>query len=167
MDAHNNLDARMLRNVMIGFVMAATLGAARESRAADAEIGVQAGPITTEQFGARGYAGWNATSWLNVEAGVLIVHEGAIFDVTPMFHSTGAFFVGAGIGYGYNNVQNDRQSEGSIFHDVFEVGYKATPRVTLRWDVQHWSNGGHYNPAFGTPANGGYTAFTFGVTYRL
>ena len=155
----------MFQRTFIGFAIAAFVGLSVESRAA--EVGVQVGPITTEHVALRGYGAWNATSWLDVEGGALVVHEGAIFDITPMFHSTGSFFVGAGIGWGYNVVQNDRQSEGAIFHDVFEVGYRTTQRVTLRWDVQHWSNGGHYNPAFGSPANGGYTALTFGVAYRF
>jgi hypothetical protein len=165
MEAGGILDTTMFQKTLIGFVIAALVGLAAESHAA--EVGLQGGPITTEHVALRGYGAWNVTSWLDVEAGALVVPEGAIFDITPMFHSPSRFFVGAGIGWGYNLVQNDRQSEGAIFHDVFEVGYRATERSTLRWDVQHWSNGGHYNPAFGTQANGGYTALTIGVSYRF
>src|SRR5262245_16487212 len=100
MEAGGILDTTMFHRALIGFVIGAVVGLAAESQAA--EVGVQGGPITTEHVAFRGFGAWNVTSWLDIEAGALVVPEGAIFDVTPMFHSTSRFFVGAGIGWGYN-----------------------------------------------------------------
>jgi hypothetical protein len=153
------------RRTIVALATFAALALSADAYAA--EIGIEIGPVTAETIATRGYAAWNATRWLALEAGVLVVPNGTIVDVTPMFHTPGTFFVGAGIGFGYNFVDNTIQSEGAIFHDVLGLGYKMTERCSLLVHVQHWSNGGHDNPTFGTTANGGYTAVTFGITYRF
>jgi len=157
--------SRAFQKIVVALVFSVPLVVTADVYAA--EIGIQIGPVTTETVATRGYAAWSATPWLSLEAGALVVPDGAIIDVTPMFHTTGTLFVGAGIGFGYNFVNNTVQSEGAIFHDVLGLGYKMTERSSLLVHVQHWSNGGRYNPAFGTTTNGGYTAVTFGVAYRF
>jgi hypothetical protein len=132
-----------------------------------AGVGVQLGPIAPEGVAIRGHAVWNARNWLAIDSGALGVRQGAILDVTPMFHSAGRLFGAAGIGVGYNWVQNPRQSQGAIFHDVIGGGYRISNAFVLTCDVQHWSNGGIHNPLFGSHANRGYTALMFGMTHRL
>jgi hypothetical protein len=132
-----------------------------------AGVGVQLGPIVPEGVAIRGYAAWSASNRLQIESGALVVRQGAILDVTPMFHTTRPLFAALGIGLGYNAVQNPRQSKGAIFHDVIGGGYTLSKAFTLTCNVQHWSNGGKYNPAFGSKANRGYTAIMFGMTERL
>lgn len=132
-----------------------------------AGVGVQLGPIVPEDIAIRGYAGWNAGDRLSIESGALVVRHGAILDLTPMFHSAGRLFAAAGIGLGYNAVQNQRQSKGAIFHDVIGGGYRISNAFVLTCNLQHWSNGGKYNPIFGSHANRGYTALLFGMTQRL
>jgi hypothetical protein len=128
---------------------------------------VQLGPIAPERIAIRGEAVWDVQHWLSLQSGVLAVRQGAIVDITPMFHSAGHVFAAAGIGIGYNVIDDSRQSKGAIFHDVIGGGYRVSTAVTLTCDVQHWSNGGIYNPVFGSRANRGYTALMFGISRRL
>ncbi len=130
-----------------------------------AGVGVELGPITTEGMAVRGYALWQIRPILAVEPGALVVRQGVVIDVTPMLRTTGPLFVSAGVGFGYNSVDNVKQSRGAIFHDVLGAGYTASQRVTLRCEMQHWSNGGPRNPVFGTHVNRGYTALLLGMTY--
>lgn len=150
---------------VVGLVTIAVLVLATDVQGAG--VGVQLGPIVPEAVAIRGYAVWNAGDRLIVEAGTLVVRDGAIPDVTPMFHSAGRLFAAAGIGLGYNAVQNQRQSKGAIFHDVIGGGYRISTAFALTCNLQHWSNGGRFNPAFGSHANRGYTALMFGIMQRL
>jgi hypothetical protein len=144
----------------------AVLVSATTTRAAD--LGMQLGPVAPEGIAVRGHAVWNAHDWLDIQAGVFAAPHGVIPDLTPIFHSPGRhLFIAAGVGIGYNGVHDSRQSKGAIFHDVIGGGYKVSTAVTVTCDLQHWSNGGIYNPVFGTHANRGYTALMFGMTRRL
>jgi hypothetical protein len=150
---------------VVGLVTIAVLVLA--SNVQGAGVGVQLGPIVPESIAIRGYAVWNTGARLAVESGALVVRQGAILDVTPMFHSSGRLFAAAGIGVAYNAIQNQRQSKGAIFHDVIGGGYNISKAFAVTCHVQHWSNGGRYNPLFGTHFNRGYTALMFGMTQRL
>jgi hypothetical protein len=149
----------------VALLAIAVLGLAADVQGAG--VGVQLGPIVPEGVAIRGYAAWGARDRLSIESGALVVRQGAIVDVTPMFHTSGRLFGALGIGLGYNAVQNPRQSKGAIFHDVIGGGYTVSKAFALTCNVQHWSNGGKYNPAFGSKANRGYTAIMFGITQRL
>lgn len=151
---------------VVGLITIAVLVLATDVQGAG--VGVQLGPIAPAEGAAvRGYALWNAGDRLTLESGGLLVRQGAILDITPMFHSTGRLFAAVGIGVGYNAVQNQKQSRGAIFHDVIGGGYGISKGFSFTCNVQHWSNGGKYNPLFGTHANRGYTALMFGMTERL
>lgn len=132
-----------------------------------AEVGIQIGPEPVEKVATRGYAGWNVTPWFTLQAGALVVHQGVIPDVTPVFHTTGPLFGEIGVGFGDNRIDNGRQINGAIFHDIVGLGYVMTQRSSALVNVQHWSNGWPHNPVFGFAPNGGYTALTLGIAYRF
>jgi hypothetical protein len=140
---------------------------ARPARLCAAEFGLQFGPEPAETIATRCYAALDVTPWLSLQAGALIVHQGAIPDVTPMFHTTGPIFASIGVGFGDNQVDNGRQTKGAIFHDVVGLGYTMTEHAAALFNVQHWSNGWPHNPVFGVSPNGGYTAVTLGLAYRF
>jgi len=140
---------------------------AKPVRLRAAELGIQSGPEPIEKIATRGYAGWDVTRWLTLQAGVLVVHQGVIPDVTPMFHMTGPLFADIGVGFGDNRIGNVRQIKGAIFHDVAGMGYTMNSHASALLDVQHWSNGWPRNPVFGFAPNGGYTTLTLGLQYRF
>lgn len=124
--------------------------------------GLSANSPIAERVGLRFPTKW---SWLNTEVGVLGTKGGGIVDVTPMFHlfSIGKDgWVEAGVGLGDNFINDSKQSQGLIFHDVIRVGYKQ-----FFVEGAHYSNGGSFNPLFGTPNNSGYSYVMAGAVIHF
>jgi len=103
--------------------------------------------------------------WLTVETGALMTNGGGIMDVTPMARlisiSKNAS-IEAGIGLGGNFINNSGQSQGLIFRDVIRFNYKQ-----YFVEGAHYSNGGKFNPVFGTSDNGGYSYLMGGVRFKF
>jgi len=128
---------------------------------------VQIGPVTSQGVSERLAVSRQIRSWLNVSVGLLVTSGGPILDVTPMIQTPGRLFSHAGIGLGYNGVHSPEQSQGVIFREVAGVGYKVTQNVTVTVDVVHYSNGGAYNPIFGTDRNQGYSGVLLGIGQKF
>lgn len=127
-----------------------------------AEVGASVSGDPAVRFGLRMPTKW---AWLNTEVGVMGTKNGGIVDVTPMWHiaSIGKdAWVEAGIGIGDNFINDPKQAQGLILHDLVRVGYK-----NFFVEGVHYSNGGSFNPLFGTHNNGGFTYFMGGVMFNF
>ena len=139
---------------------------------ADEGLLVEAGPSIQSQSAAGRVALYgDIAPYVRIEGGVMATSGGYIADVTPMlcagvekFHN---FYGCIGVGLGYDAVKNPNQSQGAIFHDVLRFGYQVSDKVGVVLDATHYSNGGSYNPVFGTKNNGGMSYFMLGVTYKF
>lgn len=104
-------------------------------------------------------------SWLNAEVGIMGTKGGGIVDVTPMFRvaSIGKDgWIEGGIGLGDNFINDPKQTQGLIFRDIVRFGYK-----NYFVEAVHYSNGGSYNPLFGTNNNSGFTYLMGGVMFKF
>lgn len=83
-----------------------------------------------------------------------------IGDFTPMLTAGKKWYVEGGIGLAAQSAENlgGRQQSGTLlFHDVVGVGYHFSNKWSAGIRIEHYSNGGSFNPLFGTSTNGGYT----------
>jgi hypothetical protein len=154
-----------------GFLFAALLLAAIFAcgfylgKANAGELGLDVGPSSL-----RPHIAISAKPWLDMEGGVLLQLGGAVYDVTPMLHTTGRLYLEGGVGLAYTRDANQAtrlQAPGLMFHDVVGVGYKISDKWLVGLRAEHWSNGGTCNPAFGRQPNGGYTYGMLRLGYRF
>ena len=160
------MTANEIRWGLIGLCLGVAAGVSSPKCSA-AEVEIEAGAMTTAGAAVRVAVPITVKPWLSVEAGILGAKGGAIADLTPMLRTTGRLFVEAGIGIGYNAINDPSQAQGAIFRDVVGVGYKVTQNVTLNLRAVHYSNGGSYNPLFGTTNNAGYTGAFLGAGFKF
>lgn len=109
--------------------------------------------------------------YLRIEAGALAAKGGYIIDVTPMLcagpNKLPKLYGCLGVGLGYNVIKDPNQAQGAIFHDVLRLGYQLNDNVGLVLDATHYSNGGSYNPIFGTANNAGFTYIFAGSVIKF
>ena len=140
---------------------------------ADEGILVEAGPSIQQGLSPAGCVALygDLAPYLRIEGGVMATSGGYIADVTPMLcagqNKLPKLYGCLGVGLAYNAVKDPNQSQGAIFHDVLRLGYQMTDKVGVVMDATHYSNGGSYNPVFGTKNNGGMSYFMLGVTYKF
>ncbi len=157
----------MKRILVIGLLSIAASAFADEGLLIEAGPSIQQGQAAAGRVALYG----DLAPYLRIEGGVMATSGGYIADITPMLcagpNKLPKLYGCLGVGLGYDAVKDPNQAQGAIFHDVLRFGYNVTDKIGVVLDATHYSNGGSYNPVFGTKKNDGMSYIMLGVSYKF